>query len=584
MVLRAAAALALALAACGGGGVLGSDRFALTARILDDPGDARARVALAALSEAERPTEALLQLEAVHALGGPLGTRWSADDRARYARLLLARARVRLARRSPSALADFERAAAVGAVVPVEELRRAHEAHAVVDLMHVEGKLRARGHAELAQARLDGGTANRSVAQRGALGAWLFAAGAKRAGYDELVAWHDVTPPAARQPELVDAYLRALAWWAPIFTGEVAPPPERDLVGPERCRFGACTPRDADGDPAAELALVEALGAPAIVDPAQRATFLAIAQRYGTVTGRAWGPIVRARGIDVVADDEPVGAVALPIADPHGYAVLAYARRAVDEDVDARVVERILAASLVSPAGGERVARDIVAESIDDARGHAICGATFTALGDPARARTSWQAAVTASPEPRYLVALAEAIARAGDGDAALIAGTTAAAASGDPAATWLVVGRALEEVGEHRFALEALRAALDLAGDNTLVEVLVASIAAARGQGRAELVQRFEAQLAALRTPWSVAIDDRDPTDVRAALAAHGAAPSAVTVARLWVASRWARDNAESRLALHAALAVDDPRRAVIASELAVLAADEPAIVRALR
>jgi len=62
---------------------------------------------------------------------------------------------------------------------------------------------------------------------------------------------------------------------------------------------------------------------------------------------------------------------------------------------------------------------------------------------------------------------------------------------------------------------------------------------------------------------------------------------PSAATIAALWVASRWASTDVPSRIELYRALAPDDPRRTVIASELARLEEDlveRAAIVRAAR
>src|SRR5947209_702408 len=64
-------------------------RRELEARVIGDPKDVGARLALAELADkAGRPGEAIDQLEAVAAQSGPLGTRWHAADRARLARLL----------------------------------------------------------------------------------------------------------------------------------------------------------------------------------------------------------------------------------------------------------------------------------------------------------------------------------------------------------------------------------------------------------------------------------------------------------------------------------------------------------------
>src|SRR5262245_44231683 len=98
----------------------------LVIRVLDDPRDVQARLALAELADTiGRPSEAIEQLEAVVRLGGPLGIRWHDADRARLARLLLARGRARLARESRTALADLERAGSLGAPATADELARA---------------------------------------------------------------------------------------------------------------------------------------------------------------------------------------------------------------------------------------------------------------------------------------------------------------------------------------------------------------------------------------------------------------------------------------------------------------------------
>src|SRR5580765_7030505 len=60
----------------------------LLARVISDPKDIAARLALAELDDANgRPGEALAQLDAVATYGGPLGPRWRDDDKARLAKL-----------------------------------------------------------------------------------------------------------------------------------------------------------------------------------------------------------------------------------------------------------------------------------------------------------------------------------------------------------------------------------------------------------------------------------------------------------------------------------------------------------------
>jgi tetratricopeptide (TPR) repeat protein len=202
--------------------------------------------------------------------------------------------------------------------------------------------------------------------------------------------------------------------------------------------------------------------------------------------------------------------------------------------------------------------------------GHAALGALFDALGDPARARAQWQAAVDLSPEPRFVRGLAEATARAGDGPAALVFATQAAAAWGDPAAVWIGVATALDEIGNHVDAMAAARSALELAGPDQLTHALDLAIAASRSLGRSSqadalVLQRVEA--GSRPTP--------DATDPDAALLAHKLNPTAGTTAAMCVASRAHPDALELRVALLSAIADDDTRHATIVAELVALAAD---------
>src|SRR5687767_13096342 len=127
-------------------------RRELVVRVLDDPRDVQARLALAELAEQmKRPSEAIEQLEAVLRLGGPIGTRWDDEDRVRLGRLLLARGRVRLARGAASALRDLERAGSFGAPATKDELVGAQIAIAIANIKHVAVKERAQGRAVLAK-------------------------------------------------------------------------------------------------------------------------------------------------------------------------------------------------------------------------------------------------------------------------------------------------------------------------------------------------------------------------------------------------------------------------------------------------
>src|SRR5262245_30869889 len=238
----------------------------LEVRILADPKDVAARLALAALDDTiGRPGEAIEQLAAVEALSGPIGVRWHDDDRARFARLVLARAWVRLARGAPTALADLERARGLGARVDDSDVARARIAIAIGQLRHSDARTRAAGLraiADLAGTRLAqpgwrGARRDGTAFDRANLGVWLWSIGARRASWDALAAWHDATA-APRDPALEAAYVRAFAWWTP---SDLPPPPEIDLVGAERCRFAppSCRPGEiARADADAQRALLAA--------------------------------------------------------------------------------------------------------------------------------------------------------------------------------------------------------------------------------------------------------------------------------------------------------------------------------------
>src|SRR5689334_8604798 len=118
-------------------------RHELEVRIVDDPKDIAARLALAKLCEQQkRPSQAIEQLEAVVRLGGPVGTRWHDEDRARFAGLLHARGLERTKRGAPTALGDLERARTYGAKVGDAEIADAQLAGAIVHVRHIDAKER----------------------------------------------------------------------------------------------------------------------------------------------------------------------------------------------------------------------------------------------------------------------------------------------------------------------------------------------------------------------------------------------------------------------------------------------------------
>lgn len=483
-------------------------RRELIARVLADPRDVAARLALAELDERDRPAAALAQLEAVDHLGGPLGTRWRANDRARLGRLLLARGRARAGRGAATALADLERARALGAAPAAAELAGARLAVAIAALRHVDAGERARGRALVREL-------GAAPTEPGALGDWLWTIGARRESYEQLAAWH-ATTHAPRDERLQAAYLRALAWWSPI---DAPSPPADELVGAGRCWFAppGCAPA---------------------VEPAAGV-------RVDLVVGDA-----RARAAARYAGARVAGA-------PDAAALVAIAERYRRD-----------------PGLAERPARELVDAAVDGAVAHAALGALYDALGDPARARAAWQAAVDDGDEAGFVRGLAEACARGGDGPAALVFATTAAAAWGDPARVWIGVARALAASGRPVEALVAASSAIELAGRDTIDEALDAGIAASAALGRTAQAEALQARARMAPTAPRGAVGDADATaDVRDAIAAHRAHPTAATVARLWVLSRAHPRQIELRAALIGGLERDDARRVVVVDELVALA-----------
>jgi hypothetical protein len=328
-VLRGGAVLASAAVALAAAGCLGApsriDHGALVAklgpvearrtlelRILRDPSDLAARLALAAVcEEAGRPTAAIEQLEAVQTIGGPIGTRWRDEDRARLGRLVAARGRARLSRASPSALADLERGRQLGAAVADRELALARRARAIARLRHVDAKERAAGHRLLREligtpaaepAWTPWATEPRPGPRRGAYGAWLWSIGARRAAWEELDAWHGITA-APRDPVLQAAYLVARAWW---FPHDAPPPPPEDLVGPERCRFPAARCEAGAvlaAEPGARAALAAASG-PRVTDAPGAAAWLAVTLGQALRGEARWGAAFAAR-VDAAAIPTP---------------------------------------------------------------------------------------------------------------------------------------------------------------------------------------------------------------------------------------------------------------------------------------
>jgi tetratricopeptide (TPR) repeat protein len=285
----------------------------LQIRVIGDPRDVAGQLALAALDERiGRPSEAIGALEAVVALGGPLGVRWHAEDQARLARLIAARGRARLARWAATALADLERARGLGAAVTDDELRGAQIAGAIVALRHSAAEVRDGGRRTLAALAGSGGDwvgarTGASPEQRGRFGAWLWNQGARRAAWEELSAWHAATHPS-REPALQNTYLAAARWWTPL---DRPGPPAEDLVGPGRCAFGACTPHEVAGDDLLERAYLAAPLPPPVRDPVEAAA-LAVITLHQALRGEvSWGAALAAR-VDLLAFGDPKQLAMLP--------------------------------------------------------------------------------------------------------------------------------------------------------------------------------------------------------------------------------------------------------------------------------
>ncbi|MGN6104684.1 MAG: hypothetical protein ACTHU0_06250 [Kofleriaceae bacterium] len=578
-------------------------RRTLELRTLEHPRDLGARLALAALDEQTgRPSGAIEQLEAVVAIGGPLGTRWHDDDRTRLARLLAARGRARLARGSPTALAELVRARGLGAGIEDDELARAKAARAVARLRHVDPAERASGRAELAalagtpgaDPAWRGALANAKPAERGAFGAWLWSAGARRAAWDELVAWHAGTA-APRDPAIQHNYLVARAWWSPP---EAPPLAASELVGPARCRFreAACDPARVLGDavPGELEALLAAPARERTTDPTAARAWLEITLGQALRGDASWGPAFAAR-----VDTAVIPIEQLPTGMRAAFAQLAGRDRAEISPVIEILpgASRLVAAGRAlrgAPAAEVRAALGPLAESYE---GRALLAVVESPAADRSVADRSvadrTAADRTGGNRP------------AGDRSAADRAAADRAAADRSAVDRSAVDRTAADRSAADRTAAD--RSAADrTAADRTSADAGAADRTAAdRSSADASAAER---SLAERTSAGSTATQPRasDPSAdsfAAAAVAYIGASvpdgPPAVTLRRLIDAYR--RDPAiADRLALdaiaeatddaiaHAALGtlfdvLGDPARARAAWQAAVASSPEPAFVRAL-
>jgi hypothetical protein len=504
----------------------------LVIRVLEDPRDVQARLGLAALAEQlGRPSEAIEQLDAVERLGGPLGTRWHDADRARFGRLLLARGRARLLRDAPTALADLERAAELGAAPHVDtDLGRARAALAIAQLRHVDAGERAKGRASLAELAgkwgfdpsWAGAKPAASPAEHGAFGAFLWRVGARREAYEQLAAWHAATKPP-RDALLQQTYLRALGWWSPLVA--LHPPDGAELVGAERCRF-ACDVRDAVGNPDAEVAALAApLGAPTD-DPQTAVAWTIITLRAALRGEGGWLRLLAARvdlahvKLDQVA--RPFGPVLAQLAGKRAQGPSD--GELDDAGDDARLVaaagrvlaggsaEQVMAAlapagtGLIGPAAGATGPRPVLVTMVSplapftgsDARAEAVAHYADTRvvalLGARVPSRELFAAAGVAAPAALTAIAVAfrrdpaiaerlgrELVASATDGALAHATLGWLFAALGDPARSRVEWQAAVDASDEPAFAAGYANAAART-GDGDAA--LVAGIGAAAASG----------------------------------------------------------------------------------------------------
>ncbi len=174
----------------------------------------------------------LAELEALQALAGPVDDGLTGAEAARLAALLGQRAQARVARGDSCALADLDRARALGAAPDDATAREARTLRALAQLRHSDPQQRDRGGQALAELARDGllsaelAAAARAAgdaatrADLGAGGLALWQRGARRAGQELLDRWDVALAAAVARGEaapvdgaIADAWLAARAWW-----------------------------------------------------------------------------------------------------------------------------------------------------------------------------------------------------------------------------------------------------------------------------------------------------------------------------------------------------------------------------------
>jgi tetratricopeptide (TPR) repeat protein len=305
-------------------------RSELEFRIASHPDDLDARRGLARLDQQHgRPASAIRHLLVVEKAGGPVGTRWTGEDRRRLAHLLVRRAWHRAARLAPSAVDDLEHAGRLGATIDPALQLRADQGLALAEMRHAASAVRARGIERMAtllpRIAPDLTTAQAARERLGAI-AWRF--GAKRATLEILEAWQ---ADGGTAPAAVARLARARRWWsvpgatkfdadlrdANIGGGIVAPPPPDPVTDhclPEAAApTDACSPIAAIDAPGWELDLIRASRRWAPTrDPAGAAAWVIVTLRAalrgddGALGGGAWLALLRPR-VDPTTADHVLG-------------------------------------------------------------------------------------------------------------------------------------------------------------------------------------------------------------------------------------------------------------------------------------
>jgi tetratricopeptide (TPR) repeat protein len=486
----------------------------LVIRIAAEPRDVAAHLALARLAEQlQRPGEAVEQLEAVVALGGPTGVRWHDDDRARLARLIAARGRIRLARGAASALGDLERARQLGAEISDLELRRARVVGAIVALHHSDAEVRDAGRRILAgeAAHTNIGAANvgvteidaadrvawagarpaASAGERGRFGAWLWRVGARRAAWDELAAWRaGATVP--HDGELEAVYLEAARWWTPL---DVPGPAVAELDGPMRCAFAPCAPHEVVGDDARERAYVMAPLAPPARDPADVAAVVVITLHQALRGEVSWGAALAAR-LDLPALGPPAPLAALPRYLQPVVARLVGRSAPAADDAAAPEQRLVIAAERVLDGAGPAEIAGLLDDGPYGAALRAIAAPRAPFAGD-ARAEAVARYAGTVVPgtaSREQLLAIAAGFAR--DPAIADRLSRDAIAGASDAAAIQATLGAVFDALGDPARARTAWQAAADASREPRFLRGL-AEAEARQGDGDAALINATAAAAA---------------------------------------------------------------------------------------